>query len=234
METLGDLRTFMAHHVFSVWDFMSLLKYLQAEVAPAGSPWVPGGGKGMPAGIQRFINELVLEEESDETPVEGKHLSHFELYQEAMREISAPVESSEAFVAKVRNEGISSALNSAYIPAASRAFTQKTFEFIQNDRAHEVAAALAFGREHIIPTMFRAILAKTGVGPQTAPAFYFYLERHIHLDEGSHAGLSLELLNVLCEGNEDKIHQAQVAAKASLEARIALWDGVLEALTQQP
>jgi hypothetical protein len=61
VQTLDDLRVFMQHHVYSVWDFMSLIKYLQHEVAPARWPWTPHGD----ASVQRFINELVLEEETD-------------------------------------------------------------------------------------------------------------------------------------------------------------------------
>ncbi len=62
VKTLADLRVFMQHHIYSVWDFMSLIKYLQHAVAPARWPWVPGSDPS----IQRFINELVLEEETDE------------------------------------------------------------------------------------------------------------------------------------------------------------------------
>jgi hypothetical protein len=62
LETVDDLRVFMQHHVHSVWDFMSLIKYLQHHVAPARWPWTPGPD----AEVQRFINELVLEEETDQ------------------------------------------------------------------------------------------------------------------------------------------------------------------------
>jgi len=223
VSTIEDLQCFMQHHVYSVWDFMSLIKYLQSVIAPTTCPWTPRGD----GSVRRFINELVLEEESDETNNPDEHSSHFELYHRAMQEIGADISVSSEFIRVVAEQGIQGALQLPGIPEASRAFTATTFGFIDSNKPHQVAAALALGREHIIPCIFRAILEKTGVTDQQAPIFHFYLNRHIHLDEDFHAPLSLRLLNGLCAGDETKIAEAVDAAKLAVEARIAFWDGVL-------
>ena len=228
LQTVEDLRVFMAHHVYSVWDFMSLIKYLQHEVAPARWPWTPGRD----ASVQRFINELVLEEETDESAPgqEGEFSSHFMLYIGAMREIGADADSPLRFIRLIEESGLEPALSSGLVPDPSLAFTRTTFGFIESGKPHAVAAALALGREHVIPAMFRAFLSRMHITEAQAPTFHFYLNRHIHLDEDFHAPLSLRLLQALCGGDADKCREAEEAAIQAVEARIALWDGVLQAL----
>lgn len=228
VQSIEDLQCFMEHHIYSVWDFMSLIKYLQSIVAPTIFPWTPRGD----GNVRRFINELVLEEESDETLTEGEHSSHFELYQAAMTEVGANIDVSSRFINEVREHGIQRALDMPGIPDASRAFTSQTFDFIHNNKPHEVAAALALGREHIIPAIFRSILKRMKVTDKDAPIFHFYLNRHIHLDEDFHAPLSIRLLNSLCAGDDRRIEEAIDAAKTAVDARLKFWDGVHEAITK--
>ena len=225
--TLDDLRCFMQHHVYSVWDFMSLIKFLQQTVAPVRYPWTPQRD----GNVVRFINELVLEEESDGDPGGDGFCSHFELYLAAMEEIGADTAPARAFVARLSaGADVAVALAHDDVPAPSRRFTTTTFGFIDPRRPHIAAAALALGREHIIPQMFRAILARVGVGPAQAPIFHGYLNRHIHLDEDFHAPLSLRLLNGLCGDDAQRREEAEAAATRAVLARLAFWDGVTEAI----
>jgi hypothetical protein len=93
-----------------------------------------------------------------------------------------------------------------------------------------VAAALALGREHIIPLMFRSLLNRMQITTSDAPIFHFYLNRHVHLDEDFHAPLSLRLLNSLCADDPVKTDQALQTAQQAVQARLQFWDGVLVAL----
>ena len=230
LTSLDDLRVFMQHHVYSVWDFMSLIKYLQHQIAPARWPWTPLGD----ASVQRFINELVLEEETDVAlPGQVGHTSHFMLYLAAMREIGADADTPMRFVEQVADKGIAAALQSGLPPVPSMEFTRTTFEFIDSGKPHTVAAALALGREHVIPAMFRALLARMTVSAEQAPSFHYYLNRHVLLDEDFHAPLSLRLLEVLCDEDATKWQEAEAAALHAVDARLQFWDGVMHALPSQ-
>jgi hypothetical protein len=230
VHTLDDLRLFMSHHVFSVWDFMSVVKYLQQEIAPTAYPWIP---RGHPS-VRYFINQLVLEEESDQALPDAQgnptYASHFELYCSAMKEIGADPSVALAFVDKAAKDGIKPAFALDIAPEASRRFMETTFEFLASGKPHVVAAAFALGREHIIPGMFRAFLQRMGITEQDAPTFHFYLHRHIYLDADFHGPISLLLLDELCGGDATKLQEAEAAACTALEARIRFWDGILYAL----
>jgi hypothetical protein len=229
LERIGDLRVFMSHHVFSVWDFMSLIKYLQGQIAPTSVPWMPIGD----GGVRYFINQLVLEEESDVVPGPNgavEHASHFELYCRAMSEIGADGELPRRFLDLVKTQGLDAALYSDIVPLPARYFTETTFCFIREDKAHEVAAALAVGRERLIPAMFRQFLTRMQISETEAPIFHHYLKRHIHLDEDFHGPLSMRLLEQLCADDPTRIAEAETAAEEAICARIRFWDGVLEAI----
>lgn len=226
------LITFMRHHVYSVWDFMSLVKYLQNEVAPARTPWLPHGD----TQVRRFINDIVLEEESDESlSVDDQgypiYTSHFELYMAAMEEVRLhSTKEVKHFVNHVASYSLTQAWESCNIPQPSKLFMQTTFAFIDSDKPHVVAAAFALGREHIIPEMFRALLEDMKVTKEDASVFHYYLERHIHLDGDHHGPLSLRMLDLLCDNDPIKLEEANQAAQDAIRARIRFWDGVLEAL----
>src|SRR5688500_11829386 len=81
IQSLEHLHIFMQHHIFAVWDFMSLLKVLQRNLTCVDIPWMP---KGNPD-TRYLINEIVTGEESD-VDEQGNMHSHFELYLQAMQQ----------------------------------------------------------------------------------------------------------------------------------------------------
>ena len=231
LRDLDDLRHYMAHQVFSVWDFMSLIKFLQGVLAPTHYPWSPVGD---PA-VRRFINELNMEEESDfYTDANGQsvYLSHFELYCGAMRELGGNPEPALRFVQLATTQGIEAALGSGIAPVPAERFMRTTFGFLASGKPHVVAAALAVGREKVIPGMFRSFLREMRITEADAPQFHFYLKRHITLDEDFHGPLSMRMLDILCADDPTRIAEAQEAALLALRERRVFWDGIFAGMKQ--
>lgn len=223
LNSLPRLRVFMQHHAFAVWDFMSLLKWLQREFTCVTLPWQPRGDRL----TRRLINEIVLGEESD-TDGAGSFISHFEMYLQAMQQCGASTTAIEAFVNRLHGgEFLHAALNEATVPVAARAFVNSTFELLSTNSPVAIAASFALGREDLIPDMFRAIVGDLHQQlPGQLARFHEYLERHIELDGDEHTPLALRMLANLCGDDDAHWQAATTAALQSLQARARLWDGV--------
>src|SRR6266851_7704763 len=142
LDSSSAIRTFQEHHVFAVWDFMSLLKSLQRNLTCVELPWVPTG----PTGSRRLINEIVLVEESDE--LRGDFTSHFELYLDGMAEAGADTSVIHAFIDKLRaKRPVLEAIDEVNVPGPAAEFVRLTWGLIESAPVHVQAAAFAFGRE---------------------------------------------------------------------------------------
>jgi len=218
------LRHFMETHVFAVWDFQSLLKALQRHLTCVELPWVPVGS----GAVRRLVNEIVLAEESDEAPG-GEYLSHFELYLAAMRECGAETEPILSFVDRVRRGvQVGAALADPSVPPSVAAFCETTMAIATSGARHRIAAAFAYGREEVIPSMFlRFVERLAAASPASWSTLRFYLERHIGVDADEHGPMAKRLVESLCGDDPRLWAEATEAAAASLRARLRLWDGVV-------
>ena len=225
-ETAEDLHVFMESHVFAVWDFMALLKTLQRGLTCIDVVWMPSK---FPIS-RRLVNEIVLGEESDLYGT--RPVSHFELYLTAMRECGAPTAAIDDFMTRLRAGAtwhIALAMSGAPEPAYR--FVQSTFAIIEGGKLHEIAAAFTFGREDLIPDMFRSFICDQDARLSGKLAtLRWYLDRHIEVDGEDHGPMALQMVSELCGKDETKWGEAAQAAEGALRARIALWDGIADGL----
>ena len=218
LNSVSDIAVLMEHHVYAVWDFMSLLKALQSILTCTSPPWRPVGDKK----IRRLINSIVLEEESD-VDQDGNPSSHFEMYLDAMKQCGANTSPIENFVHNVRKNNIPN------VNEGVDEFLKSTFDVIDSGEAHKIAAAFTFGREDLIPDMFTAIVNEYNTANKLNK-FVYYLDRHIQLDGGEHGPLALELIADLCGDNHQKWKEVEETAVTCLIARKKLWDTILTKL----
>jgi Protein of unknown function (DUF3050) len=221
IDTLPRLRTFMGAHVFAVWDFMCLAKRLQRDLTSMEPLWRPPA---MPD-MARFINGVILGEESDDGP-EHEATSHCELYIAAMEEVGASTEPIRRFLSLIGGGvEVEVALAAAGAPRAARAFVRRTLDYALAGSTVEVMASFLFGREDLIPDMFRRILPRWSQS-RSARRFTYYVQRHIELDGDDHGPAARRALVQLAGPDAEAWHTARRVAHDAIASRIALWDRV--------
>jgi Protein of unknown function (DUF3050) len=223
------LRRFMEDHVFAVWDFMSLLKRLQQDMTCTRVPWLPADN----SRAARLINDIVIGEETDVDP-DGLYVSHLELYLRAMKDVGASTVQFETFCSMVRaGDPVEVVLTRISVAQHVHAFVTHTMNLANTGTTEEVLAAFFYGREDIIPEMFHRLLKtlySAKHDERDLRHFIYYIDRHIELDGDSHGPKGKELLEELLSNSRDKAKRVMLAACSSIEARIALWNGILSKL----
>jgi transcription termination factor NusB len=229
LESVDDIKTFMESHVYAVWDFMSLLKALQQHLTCVSLPWQPANN----TSVARFINEIVMEEESDFNE-KGEAKSHFEMYLDAMQEVNADTQKVEAIISSFTSlKTISGQIETAQLNQAEKNFLQFTFRVINSQQPHLIAAAFTFGREDLIPDMFLGIIEQSGEnGPSNYKKLEYYLKRHIELDGDEHGPLAMRMIQALCGSDDQKWNDVLEYSKQALQYRIELWDSIAENLKE--
>lgn len=223
LQELPQIRIFMEHHVFAVWDFMSLLKALQQRLTCTRIPWQPTA---RPLS-RRLINEIVLEEESD-LSFDGRYLSHFELYCEAMQTCDAKLSGIQALLQNLQaGKEVPQALCHPQVPPAAADFVNLTWQILQGNSTAAIAAAFTLGRETVIPSMFRQVIERLQQQHGNLAPLIYYLERHIDLDEAEHTPLAWQMLEEICQHEKQGWVRARHAAEQALKARLKLWDAIL-------
>ncbi len=233
----------MESHVFAVWDFQSLLKAMQQRLTCTTIPWVPTPD----AEARRLVNEIVLDEESDQLP-EGGSASHFELYLDGMRAAGADTGPIDRMLDILRSvprprddhapatvsEVVAAAMRQAGTPEAAQAFVRESFGVIETGSTHGIVAAFTYGREDVIPDMFRSLVSSLASRDPAWARFHWYLERHIEADDEKHAPVCRRIMARLCGTDEAKWAEASAVARRCVEARITLWDAIAAELEAMP
>jgi len=230
IKTPGDLKIFMSYHIYCVWDFMNLVKKLQLTFTSCEIPFRPAEN-GVQRQIRRFVNEVILEEESDE--IEGSFISHFAYYFRAFNEIDEDNDDYQHvfdFYDKVAEtkDSYEKLLELDSIPKVARTFMRSTMSQVQHKSPLVTAASFTFGREDLLPHIFKELISQPLLAQdRRLKKFEIYLDRHIELDGDCHSHLAKKMCAILANSDADWKLAKEASLKA-IKSRLAYWDEVAD------
>jgi len=229
IKDIHDLKIFSSAHVYAVWDFMSLLKFLQVNLTSTSLPWYPSKN----SSTAKLINEIVAGEETDEDQ-NGKPISHFEMYIDSIQDFGLNTDLILNNINSLNNlETIEKDIDKLEIKEYVKNFLKFTFSVIKRGNVHEVAAVFTFGREDLIPDMFIPLIEGINAKNNDLDKLIYYFKRHIEVDGDMHGPMSMEMLSYLCNNDPNKIADSSSISEKALLARISLWDGIENEIKQR-
>ena len=229
IKDVEDLKIFSSAHVYAVWDFMSLLKFLQIKLTSTSLPWFPSENNT----TAKLINEIVAGEETDEDH-NANPMSHFEMYINSIQEFGLDTDEILTNINSLNKlESIEDDIDKLNIKEYVKNFLKFTFSVIKRGNVHEVASVFTFGREDLIPDMFIPLIEGINAENNDLNKLIYYFKRHIEVDGDLHGPMSMEMLSYLCNNDGKKISESSSISKEALLARISLWDGIENEIKQR-
>jgi hypothetical protein len=147
-----------------------------------------------------------------------------------MEEIGADSAAIRSVVALAAREGLAVALAHPAIPAPSRRFMASTQALIRSGQTHLLAAAFCYGREQLVPALFRQLRQQLTAADLQAPILAWYLDRHIDLDGDQHGALAEQMVLDLCRDNPTAQREVMALRPRVEQERALFWWGIGESL----
>ena len=103
---------------------------------------------------------------------------------------------------------------------------KSTMAQVQNASPIVTAASFTFGREDLLPHIFKQLIAQPLLAEDARlEKFEIYLDRHIELDGDCHSHLAKKMTAILCKTPADW-ELAREAAILAIQARLTFWNQV--------
>ena len=264
VNSAARLRRFMESHVFAVWDFQSLLKAMQQRLTCTSIPWVPTPdaearrlvneivldeeSDALPEGGSASHFELYLHGMRNAGADTGPIDRMIETLRAGVPQGGKPAATVRHGTAERMGQDVDGgprvgksaatvvgdAMREAGAPEAAQAFVLHSFAVIESGSTHGIVAAFTYGREDVIPDMFRGLVSSLASRDPAWERFHWYLDRHIEADDEKHAPVCRRIMARLCGDDPAKWAEASRMARACVEARIALWDAIAAELEAMP